>query len=124
MEMEHNSSAEEEIRCGSLVVNLVTKDVNISGQEVMFSPLQFKVLVYLARNQNRPVSPEELLKHCWENHCGSLSQIRNVIKRIRKKMSIRGNRYHDYIHTKRGWGYQLSPPRVINTDNKQTTNRQ
>lgn len=113
----------EKLRCGSLVINLCTNNVLVMGNEVSLSPLQFKVILYLARNQNRRVSPEELLKQVWENPYGTHDQVRGVVKRIRKKLDAVEKGYRKYIRTKRGWGYQLVPLQETTNDTKATTNR-
>lgn len=123
MGMNNDDLPEKKIRCGYLVVNSCTNFVTVEGDEVILSPLQFKLILYLARNQNRYVSPEELLKQVWEEPSGTYDQVRGVIKRVREKLDEVKQGYRRYIHTKRGWGYRLVPLREITNDAQATTMR-
>lgn len=113
-----------EIRRGALVVNLKTKTVEAEGRKANLSPLQYEVMVYLIRNQDRIVSPKELIDHVWGDPYGSISQVRNVVSRIRKKLDDLGKEYRNYIQTKRGWGYQFScRDKDTSKDKQEITNR-
>ena len=111
MEQSNINSPELQLHCGDLTIYLRSKVITLARQSVLLTPLEFNLLVYLAHNQDRSVSPTELLEAIWK--CpdgGTLNQVRSCIKRLRKKLSanrVDENTGQQYIHTVRGWGYRL-----------------
>lgn len=76
---------------------------------VPLSPLEFKILAFLAENAGRVLSPREILS-AIHDYTYSESEARNVVKvyirRIRKKIQDEpGGR--EYIVNARGFGYML-----------------
>lgn len=105
------NSSKAQLHCGDLTICLHSKVVTVGRESVLLTPLEFDLIAYLARNQDRPVSPTELLEEVWKcPDWGTLNQVRSCIKRLRKKLSanrVDGNTGQQYIHTVRGWGYRL-----------------
>ena len=51
--------------CGTLHLDLETREVKVNGREVLLTYKEYELLVYLAENQNRVVSRDELLDKLW-----------------------------------------------------------
>lgn len=114
MNNNEDKDSNTELVCGCLTISQLSKLVKIGDNSILFTPLEFDLMVYLAQNQNRPISPGELLVFVWKcQDDGSVDQVRSCIKRIRMKLrSIQGdeNESVQYILTVRGWGYRLCNP--------------
>lgn len=89
---------------GDLIVDLNQYNVKISGQEVILSPKEFKLLSYLIENTDKVVSRTQILNAVWgitfDNHTNVvdvyISYLRNKIEKNYK-----------YIFTIKGVGYIL-----------------
>lgn len=111
MKQHEINNHKSELVCGDLTICLLSKVVKIGENSIIFTPLEFNLISYLAQNQGRPISPVELLESVWNcQEAGTTDQVRSCIKRIREKLrSIQGveNEIKQYIHTARGWGYRM-----------------
>lgn len=63
----------------------------MAGQAINLTRLEFDLLVYMAKNVGRVITPEELLKEIWgaslENG-GTQNQVNCTFKRLRKKIPL------------------------------------
>ena len=80
----------------------------VNNQKISFTPKEFKLLAYLAKNEEQVFTREQLLENIWgfEN----LSETRTIdehIKRIRKKLKT-ADILHQPIKTVWGVGYKFS----------------
>lgn len=103
-----NYSLKEEklnlIRIGDIIIDLDKYSVKISGEDVLLSPREFKLLNYLIENANKAVSRYQILNAVWgitfDNHTNVvdvyISYLRNKIEKNQK-----------YIFTIKGVGYML-----------------
>lgn len=103
-----NYSLKEEklnlIRIGDIIIDLDKYSVKISGEDILLSPREFKLLNYLIENANKAVSRYQILNAVWgitfDNHTNVvdvyISYLRNKIEKNQK-----------YIFTIKGVGYML-----------------
>ena len=98
----------ERIIFGDIVVDLETFSITRGGETVILTPIEFRLLRYLANNQNRPISRSALIDAIWgyEGDVGSDRTVDVHIRHLREKLE------HDpsnpqYIHTVRGIGYKF-----------------
>lgn len=98
--------ADPTLRAGDLVVNTLEQVVFRSGQSVILSPMEYRILEYLIHRPRVIVSKEELLEHLydynWEHHS---NVIEVHVSNLRKK--IGGGDETSSIETLRGRGYRL-----------------
>ncbi|MCA9934255.1 MAG: protein kinase [Ardenticatenaceae bacterium] len=98
---------------GNLRIDRQRHLVTISGQEVVLSPTEFDILLYLVEEAPKVISPQILMQHLYEYEADSheaSSVIRNNIYRIRSKLKkISGK--NDIIRTVRGVGYAVNLPK-------------
>ena len=100
------------IRFGGLTVDPETQEVVRWGRIIQLAPLEFRVLMYLARRQPEPVSSTELLENVWRTSPdtgGTVDQVKGCIKRLRQKIEP-NPRHPRYLRSVRGLGYVLSDP--------------
>ena len=103
-----------QIRLGGLTLDLATNEVTRWGQHIHLTPLEFRVLAYLAQRTGRATDQVELLTSIWFaplDRGGTLAQVQNCIKRIRKKIEP-DIKHPRYLLSERGRGYWLQDPTV------------
>jgi two-component system OmpR family response regulator len=78
-------------------------------REVQLSPTEFNLLRYLMVNAGRVVSKSQILDHVWSyDFDGDANIVESYISYLRRKLDDGGE---PLIHTVRGVGYVLRPPR-------------
>jgi two-component system response regulator PhoP len=96
------------IQIGPLVLNSVTRRVQIGGSPVVLTAMEYRVIEYLAHRQGALVSRTELLEHLYDYNWEKFSNVIEVyISGLRRK--IDGRAGEKLIHTVRGFGYALHP---------------
>lgn len=96
---------------GGLLIGLDARSVSRWGDEVHLSPLEFSVLVELAKNSGDPVSMDRLLEIGWQSDMtsgGTRDQVKSCIKRLQRKLEPEPGRPR-YIRWN-GEGYSLVDP--------------
>jgi len=92
---------------GKLSVNYDTRQVCISGKPVKLTPIQYKLLCHLIKNQGRVCSTAELLQHVWGP---SYSDDRELLKlgvyRLRSRIEEDPSN-PEIIFNERGIGYVI-----------------
>ncbi|MFN3076041.1 MAG: response regulator [Alphaproteobacteria bacterium] len=70
-----------------LVVDLVRREVSVSGQPVSLTRREFKVLAYLILNANTVLTHQAILRQVWGRaHENDVQYLRIVIARLRQKL--------------------------------------
>ena len=87
---------------GKLTVDLNRMAAAIDGIPVAVTPLEFRLVSYLALNRDRSVAPTELLEHLYgDDDSREANAVEAVITRLRRKLGP------GVIGTRRGFGYHL-----------------
>lgn len=95
----HATSA---VTIGRLTVDPHRMTAAIDGQPLRLSPLEFRVLAYLAHQRGRPVSTGELGEHVYGSaDAVEANAIEALVMRLRRKLGA------NVIQTRRGFGYLL-----------------
>lgn len=97
------------VRVHELSIDLAAHRVKQRGQLVRLTPLEYRVLARLAHHVGEAVSLDQILEEVWGcglEAGGSLEQIKNVIKRLRKKIEL-DPAHPEFIITIKGFGYRL-----------------
>jgi len=93
----------EVTRHGPLTVDLRTRKVTVSGQEVALTPKEFDILECLAADPGRVVSRQEILESAWDAHWYGPGKVLDVhVAALRKKLGLPG-----LIETVYGRGFRL-----------------
>lgn len=78
--------------------------VIVDGQRLILSPKEFELLSYLAENEGRAISRDQILNAVWDyNYYGDSRTVDTHIKKLRLKLGDKG----EYIQTVRGIGYRF-----------------
>ena len=95
------------IQVGELQVNFAGNRVILSGQEVVLSDTEYRLLCYLARNAGRIVTRDQILERIWgEEYLGANHLLDTTMGRLRQKLKDRAHKPR-YILTRRGVGYSF-----------------
>ena len=94
---------------GDLVLDEDSHEVTRGGDVIALTATEFELLRYLMRNPKRVLSKNQILDRVWSYDFGGRSNIVELyISYLRKKID---NGREPMIHTLRGAGYVLKPPR-------------
>lgn len=93
------------LRIGDLELNAADKSVKRGSRPIELTPMEYRVLEYLAHNPRSVVSKSELLEHLYDFNWEKFSNVLEVyISGLRRKLD---NQAAPLIHTVRGQGYIL-----------------
>ena len=87
------------IEIGTIRIDTRRLRVMINGRAIELSPLEFRLLRYLAHNRDRVVAQSELVEHVYGNDEPESNTIEALVARLRRKIGS------DAIGTRRGHGY-------------------
>lgn len=94
------------LKFADLEVNLDTKRISRTGQNIDLTALEFRLLEYFLRNQGRVLSKNQIAENVWDvNFDKGTNYIEVYINYLRKK--IDKNFDKKLIHTVFGMGYVL-----------------
>ena len=92
---------------GGLKLNDETKEVSVDGRSVHLTPVQYKILSLLIRNQGRVFSIDEIYERVWEEEAYNADNTVAVhIRKIREKIEI-DPREPRYLKVVWGIGYKI-----------------
>lgn len=87
-----------------LKINKLSHEVSVNDTEVLLSPKEYELLVYLSDNEGISLSRDNILDHVWGiDYYGDIRTVDTNIKRLREKISSKAN----FIVTVRGSGYKF-----------------
>ena len=93
-------TAQQEV--GQLSVDLNRMTVALRGVPVSVTPLEFRLIAYLALHRSRMVPPTELIEHLYgDDDAKEANAVEAIIARLRRKLGP------GVIGTRRGFGYHL-----------------
>lgn len=94
--------ASSRIQIGRLVVDTRQMSVSVDGRPVRLSPLEFRLVDYLAHSDGRAVPAGEIAEHLYGvAESGDTNAIEALVTRLRRKLGAQ------LIATRRGFGYQI-----------------
>ncbi len=90
------------MRLGALVLDTARMAASVNGTPVRLSPLEYRLLNYLAHHVGRPVSAGEIADHLYGlSEQADVNAVEALMTRLRRKLGA------DVIQTRRGFGYQI-----------------
>ena len=102
--------AESVIRTGEIVVNLDAKTVDVEGEPVHLTPIEFKLLYTLMSKPGMALSRTELFQEVWGyDFIGATNLVEVTVRRLREKVEAEPSN-PDHILTVRGAGYKFRTP--------------
>ncbi len=99
----------ERLTIGDLVIDVAGHSVKRDGKAVPLTPLEFDLLVALARKPWQVFSREVLLEQVWGyRHAGDTRLVNVHVQRLRSKIE-KDPEHPDIVVTVRGVGYKAGP---------------
>ena len=93
----------ELLKHGPLTVDVRTRRVTVSGQEVPLTPKEFDILECLAADPGRVLSRQQILESAWDAHWYGPTKVLDVhVGALRRKLGVPG-----LIETVYGRGFRL-----------------
>ncbi len=90
---------------GDLTIDVERRDVLLHGKRIKLTPVEFRLLTYLARNAGKVLTFEQILSNVWGNeYRGSMDYVHVYISHLRRKLG-EDTRSPRYILTLHGVGY-------------------
>ena len=91
---------------GDISIDTTDKQVTLAGKAVRLSKKEYALLEYLAHQQGRVVSKDQIIQHVWDFEADILPNTVEVfVRSLRKKLDHGKGQSH--IETARGFGYRL-----------------
>ena len=104
------SGLQEIRRVGELEIDYAQHLVTMAGKEVSLTPIEYRLLAYLAQNVGRVITQDLLLEHVWgSDYAGESHMLQVNMNRLRRKIETDPSHPH-YLLTKVGIGYMLVEP--------------
>jgi DNA-binding response OmpR family regulator len=90
---------------GVVTIDFGKRHVTVRGDEVLLTPLEFRLLATLTSHAGQVLSRDQLLDAVWSgDHEGGPSEVKLYISYLRKKVGA------ELIETVRGFGYRYPKP--------------
>lgn len=95
------------VAIGELAIDFAQHRVTVSSQEIELTPIEYRLLAYLAQNAGRVITQDLLLEHVWgEEYIGESHLLQVNVNRLRHKIE-QDPANPRYLQTKTGVGYRL-----------------
>ena len=91
---------------GGLEINEDTVEVSMDGNPVKLTPIEYKILLLLAKNPGRVFSSEEIYERVWQEKAINTDTIMVHVRNIREKIEIDPKK-PKYLKVVWGVGYKL-----------------
>ena len=101
--LERTGRMQQVLQVADMEINLLERTVRRDGQEISLKPMEFDLLVMLAKNKNIALTRERLLDSVWGvDYMGETRTVDVHIGQLRKKLGLAGQ-----IKTVSKMGYRL-----------------
>lgn len=101
------SEQDKEYKNGDLYIDFVSAEVFVGGELVYLTPMEYQLLCLLAKNTNKVLTHNYILKEIWGSSLETdKSSLRVFMATLRKKIE-KDPSNPQYIHTRIGIGYCL-----------------
>ena len=105
---EAESSPSLQFDGGQLIIDPSSQEVTVRGTVVDLTPTEYKLLLCLAYNAGRVLTPDQILDNVWgPGYEDSAANVKLYIWYLRRKIEV-DPADPSYIITKRGTGYYLA----------------
>jgi two-component system KDP operon response regulator KdpE len=96
--------------CGDLTLDFAQRKVTVRGQEVKLSRTEYKLLHYLAKNVDRVLPHEDILRQVWGPEYRDETEYLWVYIRYLRQKIEEDSHHPKYILSEPGVGYMLKRP--------------
>ncbi len=103
------ADAQPAIEFGQVRVQFDQRTITRTGADVHLTPVEYRLLAYLARNAGRVCTHRQLLQEVWgPGHAEDLQYLRVYMGQLRRKLEDDPSQ-PEHILTEAGIGYRLKP---------------
>jgi DNA-binding response OmpR family regulator len=104
------SSTSRELSAGDLTINLNTREVLLAGRRVRLTPIEYHLLVELARNSGKVLTHGMILEKVWGyDNDYDYGAVKKYIYRLRSKIEMDAKNPQMLLN-ERGVGYKFIQP--------------
>ena len=105
--MNQQQSGEQIYKCGGLTINDDNKEVQVDGESIRLTPIEYNILLLLVKNAGKVCSIDEIYQQIWnEEAIGADNTVAVHIRHIREKIEI-NPREPRYLKVVWGVGYKI-----------------
>ena len=105
--MNQQQAGEQIYKCGGLTINDDNKEVQVDGETIKLTPIEYNILLLLVKNAGKVFSIDEIYEQIWnEEAIGADNTVAVHIRHIREKIEI-NPREPRYLKVVRGVGYKI-----------------
>lgn len=102
-----NQDNHSRYQVGGLLIDDETKEVNVDGENVKLTPIEYNILLLLVKNQGRVFSINQIYESIWnEDAIGADNTVAVHIRHIREKIEI-NPKEPKYLKVVWGVGYKI-----------------
>jgi two-component system KDP operon response regulator KdpE len=106
-----DAPSDPSIVIGALVIDPLKRVVTQRGSEVHLTPIEYRLLLHLARNLDRVLTHRQILGEVWgPGHASQTEYLRVFMLQLRRKLELDPAR-PQLIVTEPGVGYRMREPR-------------
>ena len=91
---------------GGLEINEDTVEVTVDGSPVKLTPLEFRILLLLAKNPGRVFSADEIYERVWQDRAVNTDTVMVHVRNIREKIEL-DPKNPKYLKVVWGVGYKI-----------------
>lgn len=103
---------DDEVVVADLRLSQVTHEVWRGDREIELSPTEFRLLDLLMRHHHQVLGKEQILTAVWGYDVGDTGIVEKFVSQLRRKVD---DGDVPLIHTVRGFGYVLRPPKAASS---------
>lgn len=101
--LERTGKMQQVLEVADITINLMERSVRKNGEEILLKPMEFDLLVMLAKNKNIALSRERLLHGVWGvDYVGETRTVDVHVGQLRRKLGL-----SEHIKTISKMGYRL-----------------
>ena len=101
--LERTGKMQQVLEVADITINLMERSVRKNGEEILLKPMEFDLLVMLAKNKNIALSRERLPHGVWGvDYVGETRTVDVHVGQIRRKLGL-----SEHIKTISKMGYRL-----------------
>ena len=91
---------------GGLEVNDDSKEVTVDGESVKLTPYEYKILLFLVKNQGRVFTIEQIYENVWHEAAINTETVMVHVRNLREKIEINPKK-PEYLKVVWGIGYKI-----------------
>ena len=102
----YNPLETDKIHIGGLVIDIVKRTVTMDGEVIHFTPIEYKILLMLAKNAGKVLTIDSICREIWGPYSNEQNALRVNMANIRRKIE-ENPAEPKYILTEVGVGYRI-----------------